>query len=453
MRPQLRSAPSSDASSSLAPLRSDTGQAGPAEPCGAEIAALSGGAARLLSPVRLLQGGRIDATETGAAQVRSPEARPVQARTRQIGLAQIGAVEPGKSEVAATQAHRARRRRALLVRHEVGVGHIEIAGKKPEQDPIAAIAGATGRDRGEHGHGGGAHQDSQAEGRAAGIVEPQAQDGAEEARLGAHQEHAGEEQQHDIGQHYGALHRRDRRMMEGQERNLHVEQEQQRQDEQGEPRNAVENPADHAAALRPRHALDEEGAVELQPKRVRAPVRALQKTQGGIELQHLARQQHVLGDHHEMHEREDGGRDDEEADEINPHLQERQHDPGIQEQVAVGQRPHRESRIGHEAQEQQPGRIAAGGRRVDRVEQTVRIDRRLGIERRTGAVVHAFVPDLSALSPNPLCAQSKHAKGVRPLATTVVWKLQRWPGVRPSGSDTVAATPDRATVSDPEQSV
>ena len=80
------------------------------------------------------------------------------------------------------------------------------------------------RDGGEkEGDEGGTGKNDETEGQAAGVVHAQAQEGTEVARLGAHQEHAEERQQDDVGKHDGALHPGGRRIVDGKERDLQVE--------------------------------------------------------------------------------------------------------------------------------------------------------------------------------------------------------------------------------------
>ena len=83
-------------------------------------------------------------------------------------------------------------------------------------------------------------------------------------------------------------------------------------------------------------------------------------------------------------------REQEEAGQPDLHLQQRQRDVAVEQQVAVRDAGNGDQQVGHQAEKDQPGRVGAAARRVDGRQQAVGIDRRLGIvERQPGFVVHA----------------------------------------------------------------
>ena len=79
--------------------------------------------------------------------------------------------------------------------------------------------------------------------------------------------------------------------------------------------------------------------------------------------------------------------------------------------------------ISHQAEEDQPGHAGAAGRRIDRGQQAVRIDRRLGVvERQPGFVVHR--PIAPGTSAPPHRAPSPNAL-VRPTIAEKLWRVNR----------------------------
>ena len=90
------------------------------------------------------------------------------------------------------------------------------------------------------------------------------------------------------------MHPGDGDVVVGQEHELDVEQQDHRQHHDGEPRHAVQEHADDAAALGPGDGLREEEVVELEAQGMGALVARLQHADGGRELERLARQLHQL---------------------------------------------------------------------------------------------------------------------------------------------------------------
>jgi hypothetical protein len=148
----------------------------------------------------------------------------------------------------------------------------------------------------------------------------------------------------------------------------------------------VQHHADDAAALGAGDGLHEKEAVDLQPQGVGAQVRALQQANGVVELHRLARQQHELGDQRHMREGEHRGRGHEETAELDAGAKQRQGDAVIEEKIAVGEGADAQRQVGHQGQEQQPQRIGACRRRVEKIAQAVRIDGRPPVERSISGV-------------------------------------------------------------------
>ena len=282
-----------------------------------------------------------------AAQVGAGEARPVEVGPRQIGLAQVDAVEPGKAQVAAAQADRTPAAAASPPTPRSASATSRLRGKMPNSAPSAAaaadarlVAGRAARDGGdEEGDEGGAGENAEAEDQAARIAEAQAQEGAEEARLGAHQEHADQHQEGDVGEHDRPLHRGDRRRRGREGTRPACRAAAAGEGPTGEPADGVRK------ALRRR--LRSGPAIACTKKKLSSSRRS-----GWVRRSVLSRRRSAPLNSSALRasstnwatsprcrSAEHCGRGRKKRDKVDAHLQERQHHASVQEQVAVGDAP------------------------------------------------------------------------------------------------------------------
>ena len=233
------------------------------------------------------------------------------------------------------------------------------------------------------------NEHSHAEGKTARIVHGSAPERAEVGRFRSRQENAHQKQEDNIHHHGRPMHDGDCAIVERQERNLHIEQQGEGEEDQREPGQAVEKGAYHAAAFRARDHLHEEEIIEFQPERVAALIRTFQHAQRSIELPRFAGQQGKLSQQPNVQQHQQDRNRHEEGDQPDLHLQQRQCDATAEQEVAMRDACDRDQKVKHQAEKDQPGHVGAAARRVDGSQQTVRIDRRLGIvDGQPGFVVH-----------------------------------------------------------------
>ena len=344
------------------------------------------GAARARAPGSSAAVGEEELVEVGAgepdaAQVGADEARAVEVGARHVGLVQVGTVELGETQIAVAQVERRLTRRHVLVDHQVGVGDDEVAVKETEQRALGArregrhgvaedlssfpglahadgdgrlIDGLTGDGGDEEREAGHAGQQSSGQQQADGVMQARAQEGTEERRLQPPQEDADEHEERDVGEQRQPMHPRDGDVVIGQEGKLHVEEQDHRHDDDGQPRHAVQEHADDAAALGAGDGLREEEVVELQAQRVGALLGRLQHADRARELERLARQLHQLAHEPQVQQHEQDGREQEEAGELYFDLQDGQGDVAVEQQVLVGDPGHSDQQVADEGNVDQP---------------------------------------------------------------------------------------------------
>ncbi len=95
-----------------------------------------------------------------------------------------------------------------------------------------------------------------------------------------------------------------------------------------------------------------------------------------------------------MQQHEHDGRKLEELGELDVDLQDRQRDRRLEQQILVRDAGDRDEQIGHDGEKDQPGGMRRVARMIDRLEQTVRVDRRLPLRRVTRHIRHSDDPRL-----------------------------------------------------------
>ena len=366
------------------------------------------------------------ALQPGAAQIDAGEARAAQIGAGEIGLMQVRAVELGVAEIAIAQADARFARGLVLVDDEIGIGDDQVALEDAEQRALGAerqpghgiscdvtrcLSGLVlvveakdllrpaiellARDGGEEEREYGdeqQHEDRRDEAR--GMRGRGAHERLHERRLGAHQKHADGDQHGDVGQQRDAVRPGDADVVVGQEHDLDVEQQHDGQHDQRQPRHAVQERAHDAAAVGPGYGLHEKEVVELEPQRMRAFLGGFEKAHRVIELERLAGQQRELRYDAEMHQHEQDRRELEELGELDVHLQDRQRDGRLEQQILVGDAGDSDEQVGHDGEKDQPGGMRRVARMIDRLEQTVRVDLCLPLRRITRHIRHSDDPRL-----------------------------------------------------------
>ena len=181
----------------------------------------------------------------------------------------------------------------------------------------------------------------------------------------------------------------DRHIVIGQENHLDVQDQHHRQHRQRQPAHHMQEAAHDAGAVGPRDGLHEEEVVQFQPQRVPAPVVRFQQPYGVIEFQRLACQQNQLRDQAQMQKHQNDWRELEELRQLDGHVHHRQLDWRFQKQIAVRDARHRHHEVDHQRKEYEPRTISRLARRVDRLEQAVWIDWRLGLDNAVRHIGHA----------------------------------------------------------------
>ena len=207
----------------------------------------------------------------------------------------------------------------------------------------------------------------------------------------------------DVGHQHHAMRPGDGDVVVGQEDELHVEQQDHRHHHQGEPGHAVQEEADDAAALGAGDGLHEEEVVELQAQGMGALLGGLEHANGGGELERLAGEQHELADEPHVDQHEQDRRKQEEAGELDLHLQDGQRDVAVEQQVLVADAGDGDQQIAHQREVDEPGGVGAAARAVDGLEQAIGVDGGLGVDFPVARVVHTRTPPCRGPSP-PNCA-------------------------------------------------
>ncbi len=93
-----------------------------------------------------------------------------------------------------------------------------------------------------------------------------------------------------------------------------------------------------------------------------------------------------------MHQHEHDRRELEELRELDVDLQDRQRDRRLEQQILVRDAGDGDEQVGHDGEENQPGGMRRVARMIDRLEQTVWVDRRLPFRRHTRHIRHSDDP-------------------------------------------------------------
>ena len=178
-----------------------------------------------------------------------------------------------------------------------------------------------------------------------GCKRQRAEERAEVAGLGAQQEYAEQHQHRDVGEQGQAMRKSDADVMVGQEGELDVEQQRDGEQHQRDPGHAIQEGADDAAALRPRHGLHEEEVVERQAQGMRAPVGvssmlSAEENSSVLRVRAASWPSSPRCNKHDEHRRQQ-----EEAGETDLHSKHRQGDVAGEQQIAMGHaRPRQRTR-------------------------------------------------------------------------------------------------------------